>query len=212
MPKSATKTRPRTLGALQTSARTLFIERGFHATSISDICEHAGLTRGAFYSNYRTKEQLFLSLYDGETDHVLAGLQQAFGTPATGAEALERLAEYVDGHRREHRQWFLASMEFTLHAARNAELAAELADREDRLTAGMATIVGPLLPHASPAEAHELAGLLTALHEGAIARHLIHGDDPTPFRGRLVYRLLASLAGATHSRAAPSTPPACGHD
>jgi AcrR family transcriptional regulator len=193
MPKSLTKTRPRTLNALLDSARTLFIENGYHATSISDICEQAGLTRGAFYSNYRSKDQLFLRLYDVETDNVLAGLEQAFSEVATSADALARLAHYVDNHRGEHRQWFLVSMEFTLHAARNPAIAAELASREDRLTAGMAKVLAPLIPHATPAYAHELARLLTALHEGSIAQELIHGHSSTAFEHRLTYRFLAAL-------------------
>jgi AcrR family transcriptional regulator len=193
MPKSPTKTRPRTLTALLDSARTLFIDRGYHATSISDICDHAGFTRGAFYSNYNSKEQLFLTLYDGETDRVLAGLRQAFTETSSSADPLARLAHYVDGHRREHLQWFLVSMEFTLHAARNPVIAADLAHREDRLTAGMATALAPLVPHATPAYARQLARLLTALHEGAIAQELIHGRSETEFKDRLTYRFLASL-------------------
>jgi AcrR family transcriptional regulator len=193
MPKSLTKTRPRTLNALLSSARTLFIDRGYHATSISDICEHAGLTRGAFYSNYRNKEQLFLALYDSETHHVLSGLEQAFAEISNSADPLAQLAHYVDGHRREHRQWFLVSMEFTLHAARHPAIAAELAGREDRLTAGMANVLHPLIPNATPAYARELARLLTALHEGAIAQELIHGHSDTEFKDRLTYRFVASL-------------------
>jgi AcrR family transcriptional regulator len=193
MPKSLTKTRPKTLNALLDSARMLFIDKGYHATSISDICEQAGLTRGAFYSNYRSKDQLFLKLYDSETDHVLSGLEQAFTEVSTDADTLARLAHYVDNHRGEHRQWFLASMEFTLHAARHPAIAAELASREDRLTAGMAKVLAPLIPHATPAYAHELAQLLTALHEGAIAQEVIHGDRGTAFENRLTYRFLASL-------------------
>ncbi|MEU7162715.1 helix-turn-helix domain-containing protein, partial [Streptomyces chrestomyceticus] len=50
MPKSPTKRRPATVAALTDSALALFAERGFHATSISDIVQQAGLTRGAFYS------------------------------------------------------------------------------------------------------------------------------------------------------------------
>ena len=42
----------------------LFAEQGYGATSIPEICARAGLTKGAFYSNFATKDALFLALLD----------------------------------------------------------------------------------------------------------------------------------------------------
>ena len=42
----------------------LFAEKGFGATSIPEICTRAGLTKGAFYSNFANKDALFLALLD----------------------------------------------------------------------------------------------------------------------------------------------------
>lgn len=193
MPKSPTKTRPRTVTALMNSARTLFIKRGYHATSISDICEHAGLTRGAFYSNYRSKEDLFLTLFDAEADRILTGIERVVDGITAGTDRVEQLLESLSEHRRENQSWFLASMEFTLHAARNPDIAAELIPHEDRLTTAMANLLTRLLPQVTPDKAGDLARLITALHEGTTALELIHGPDAAGFRNRLLPGLVNTL-------------------
>jgi len=44
------------------AAAKVFAEVGLDAASVEAICEHAGFTRGAFYSNFETKDELFLEL------------------------------------------------------------------------------------------------------------------------------------------------------
>ncbi|MEU6770038.1 TetR/AcrR family transcriptional regulator [Streptomyces sp. NPDC046759] len=175
------------------SARTLFIERGYHATSISDICGHANLTRGAFYSNYRSKEDLFLALYDTETDRILGNLERAAHDDAGGESAARRVLELLATHRRDDEQWFLASMEFTLHAGRNPGIAAELAPREDRLIAGMVRILSGLLHDTAPQDRRDIALLVTAMHEGITAREIIHGASAVAFRERIIPRVLSAI-------------------
>src|SRR5271154_134992 len=64
MPRGVTKRRPATVAALLDAAMVLFAEQGYGATSIPEICARAGLTKGAFYSNYPNKDALFLALLD----------------------------------------------------------------------------------------------------------------------------------------------------
>ncbi|MBE1574335.1 TetR/AcrR family transcriptional regulator [Amycolatopsis roodepoortensis] len=201
MPKSPTKTRPRTVANLMTSARELFIRHGYHATSISDICGHAGLTRGAFYSNYRGKEQLFLALYDVESDRILADLDAAASKLEDGVNPVQQILSYLAVHRRDDRQWFLVSMEFTLHAARNPDLAAELAPHENRLTAGIVELLTRLHPDCPADVARDLARLITAFHEGTTAHELIQADANADFRKRVLPPFIAAVAAAMDSAA-----------
>jgi len=46
------------------SAIKLFSARGFNAASVDDICEEAGISKGAFYHHFETKQALFLALLD----------------------------------------------------------------------------------------------------------------------------------------------------
>ncbi|GAB1331430.1 TetR/AcrR family transcriptional regulator [Streptomyces sennicomposti] len=211
MPKSPTKRRPITRAALTDSALALFTEKGFHATSISDIVERAGLTRGAFYSNYRDKEELFLALYDAHTERLLNELREAATTrrPEPGADSapgsdsrtgsgvhpVMQLHERVTGRTPQERQWFMVSMEFTLHAARHPEVARALAVHEDRLTEGLAEVVTTALAGAGRRpglDPEDLARLLVAAFEGLTARQLVHGTgEPTE---RLLTHLMNALS------------------
>ena len=46
------------------AAERLFIRRGFADASVDEISEMAGYSRGAFYSNFDNKEQVFLAVID----------------------------------------------------------------------------------------------------------------------------------------------------
>lgn len=58
--------RQRTRTALQEAALVVFARRGVAGASIEEICEEGGFTRGAFYSNYATKDELVLAIIDEE--------------------------------------------------------------------------------------------------------------------------------------------------
>ena len=203
MPKSPTNRRPATVAALHASALRLFAERGFHATSVSDIVERAGLTRGAFYSNFRDKEELFLALYDVHTDRLLADLAEVADHAAEGEDPVSRMVDHVATRDLGEQRWFIVSMEFTLHAARRPELAAALARHEDRLTAGLAELLERSLRRESrvpevPAE--ELARLVVALTEGLTALRLTRGatgEDPVELARRAVPHLVRVLSSPT---------------
>jgi AcrR family transcriptional regulator len=51
--------RTRTRARIVRSAQALFNRHGFSAVSIDDLMKEAGLTRGGFYSYFRSKEQLY---------------------------------------------------------------------------------------------------------------------------------------------------------
>lgn len=115
-------TRRRVLDA----ARDAFARDGFHAASTDAICRAAGFTRGALYASWRTKEELFLAVFDRESAARFAGLEDLEGVAV--AAAYERLLRDDDG-------WSAAVVEFTLHAARHPEVAAAFAERTAELRA-----------------------------------------------------------------------------
>ncbi|MFD9687236.1 TetR/AcrR family transcriptional regulator [Kitasatospora sp. NPDC059146] len=219
MPKSPTKRRPLTVAALNDSALALFTEHGFHATSIRDIVARAGLTRGAFYSNYQDKEQLFLALYDQQIDRLLADLRSAFtaaaataafdsatAAAASGSAAAQdvpsRLLRELADRRRVDEGWFLLSMEFTLHAARHPEVARSLAEHEARLIDGLVELIGEATDHAPEISPRDLARLLVILHEGATAMRLTEEarGDLAEFPEDLLHRVVDGLFHPTAPR------------
>lgn len=77
---------------LLTTAGTLFFQYGYHAVSVNDICREAGLTKGAFYYHFASKDELYRQLFTPQLD---AYLDEHYDLPPqTGArERLVRLAE-----------------------------------------------------------------------------------------------------------------------
>src|SRR5262245_46444228 len=56
--------RQRTRAGLVETARATFLERGFHGASLDEIAERAGYSKGAVYSNFASKDELFLAVLD----------------------------------------------------------------------------------------------------------------------------------------------------
>src|SRR5262245_9401664 len=54
--------REQTRRELVTAARSVFLRRGFHAASLDEIAAEAGFTKGAVYSNFASKDELFVAV------------------------------------------------------------------------------------------------------------------------------------------------------
>lgn len=54
-----------TRARIMEAAIKLFSTRGFNEASVDDICEEAGISKGAFYHHFKSKQALFLALLDG---------------------------------------------------------------------------------------------------------------------------------------------------
>jgi AcrR family transcriptional regulator len=127
-------TRQDTVNQLIDGARRAFVERGFYGASIDVICASAGLTRGAFYSAFGKKEDLFFALYDRMISDVgavfIEGLDRAARDELDPVDALfAALAEHFPIGR----DWYVLNAEFTLFAIRDADAATALAVRRHAL-------------------------------------------------------------------------------
>lgn len=169
MPKSPTKRRPVTVAAVLDAGLSLFLERGFHQASIHDITAAAGLTRGAFYSNFPTKEALFLAVYDRKTDEMLTEFHQILeSTPADG-DAVALLLNYAANGGAGGDDWFLALSEFTVHAARNAQLRSQFSEHRSRFTTKLSELIANVAAATNrriDTDVDDLANVILALHEG----------------------------------------------
>jgi AcrR family transcriptional regulator len=113
--QSKDQTRLRLLDA----AQAIFMKKGFVAASVEDIAEAAGYTRGAFYSNFRSKPELFLELLKRDHEEMQAGLQSIFEDGLTREEMERRVLAYYSSLPRQNR-CFLLWMEAKLLAARDS--------------------------------------------------------------------------------------------
>ncbi len=138
-----TETTPRreqTRQRLVEAAIDEFAVRGLDATSVEQLCEAAGFSRGAFYSNFATKDDLCIAIMEYHRDQVLAGLSKVFTDIPRGTSVEwvtgEALAEFFRiVAPTEHFQRTL--MEIRLRSTRSPELAERLEQVSRAIRPGM---------------------------------------------------------------------------
>lgn len=80
------------------AARGLFLDRGYHRTTLSAVVETAGFTKGAVYSNFSSKAELALAVVEEierENVEVLARSFQGSPNPAERARLLTKWSEEI---------------------------------------------------------------------------------------------------------------------
>jgi AcrR family transcriptional regulator len=126
--------------ALLRAASRSICENGLAGASIDRIAAEAGYTKGAFYANFASKEDLFLVLLERKFDAELERLEVAMvgsGEPTEEArQAATQFPVYLDRDP----EWPRLYQEFATHAARNDTFRAEFAARQRALRARMAGV------------------------------------------------------------------------
>ncbi len=162
------QTRDELLGA----AQRRFFDDGYHATTLGDIADDAGYTKGAVYSTFGSKAELFLALFDDIVDSRLASARAIIDADDSGSEAsLRALAEQPAEER--NARFLLLSIEFWVHAAREAARLEASSERYRRLRASIAE----LAPRDSPLDPQRWALVTLALSNGFALERLIDPDD-----------------------------------
>src|SRR5206468_8312342 len=103
-----------------------FAGMSFAAASVEDVCSRGGFTRGAFYSSFSSKDQLFAALWSRETARELARVEQLLAGVEQEADPIAAAVERCLSTFRADRTWVLVQAEYALHAARHPAAAAAL--------------------------------------------------------------------------------------
>jgi AcrR family transcriptional regulator len=118
---SRAERREQTRQELVSAAEACFVSRGFHASSVDEVAERAGYTKGAVYSNFAAKEDLFFAVYERRVEQVLT--EVAPGLRQLGAErAFDQLATGAMHRRDPDDGWRAVFFEFWAHVVRHPEL------------------------------------------------------------------------------------------
>lgn len=129
----------RTRQALLEAAVGLFSERGLEGASVDEIAQAAGYTKGAFYANFKSKEELFLVMLDERFSEALERLDRMLaGTHEPQEEATAAAADFI--HFAVDREWPKLSFQFLAYAAQNDEFRQELATRQKAMRERMANV------------------------------------------------------------------------
>jgi AcrR family transcriptional regulator len=188
-----TKRRAETRAKLLDAAFRVFAARGFGQTRIDDVCAAAGYTRGAFYSNYTTLDELFFDLYDERAAIIAAQVTGSLTAPPLDAP-IEAVIERTVATLLLDRDWLLVKTDFLLHAARNPAVAQSLATHRDQLRQAVRDRLLPVRGElALPPQ--EAARAVVAAYDGVTVQLLLDGDV-TAARTWLTQLLTALLTKA----------------
>lgn len=84
-----------TRGRILEAAAVCLATHGYDATGVSEICQRAGVSKGAFYHHFASKQALFLALLDQWLDRLEVLLAARRVPGATAPEQLESLADLL---------------------------------------------------------------------------------------------------------------------
>ena len=118
--QEATRTR------LIEAAEKIFVRLGFEASSVERIAEEAGFSRGAFYSNFRDKDELFVAVLNRRRLAISDALREIFRNEPSASKRLPAVRNWY-GHQGQQKQWIILETEFTLRAVRNRAVRLRLA-------------------------------------------------------------------------------------
>jgi AcrR family transcriptional regulator len=124
------------------AAAQVLAERGFHGASLDEVAAAAGFTKGAVYSNFKNKEDLFLALLERYWIRESEALHQAL---ASEIPPESRLSDFVSLIRDQLTQapgtWPALYLEFCVYALRNPQARERLAQLNDAIVESVARII-----------------------------------------------------------------------
>jgi len=169
--------RGRTREDLVDAADRLFTANGFHATTVDAIAADAGYTKGAVYSNFASKEDLFFAVYERRVDAAVRASERLLAELGTSA-AIDRAA--ADGASRKGRDdgWLAVFFEFWSHVLRHPELRDRFARIHARNQAPFAAALkrDGLAPTGTDVAPDELVVAAMAMDVGLALERLVRPD------------------------------------
>jgi AcrR family transcriptional regulator len=136
-PLTPERRRAMTRQHLLDAAAIVFTRNGFHGSTLDEVAATAGFTKGAVYSNFKSKDDLFLALLDDRVERQFAVALEVLDSGSHDtSEQLPRVRELLRaGAFFWDDSWTTLYLEFVLYSRRNAEAAAKLAESSQRTRA-----------------------------------------------------------------------------
>ncbi len=166
---SRSERKAQTRTELVAAARRVFMQRGFHGASLDDIADAAGYTKGAVYSNFAGKDDLYLALLDAHYEARVAAYADMLLDEGTFEEATRAVGRFmVDSDVRDP-DWLPTLAEFVAHAARDESLRQAYVRIRERFLVAIADVIEALC------EKHGLTLLVPPLEAARASSLLARG-------------------------------------
>ena len=195
------RSRENTRARLVEAAADVFAEKALRRVTVDDLVAAAGFTRGAFYSNFGSVEELFFEVYAQQAERMLAAVRTAIDEIPTTEFSLESLREVLGSLHPFGRRWFLIQNEFTLLAVRDESARQRYIEHGDRLQMEIVALVArvlALLEREPVISVEHLTDVLLALYLHSLGNEQLGTGNLDP--DRLVDDVLPHvLLGLSHA-------------
>jgi AcrR family transcriptional regulator len=181
----------RTRALIVDAATRLFLRDGFQVTSLEQIGEHAGFTRGAVYSNFPSKTAMGIAVIDELYERKARDLQDSLDATRDLDEWFDALAAWAEATIGEP-QWTRFEIELAAFSAHEETYRAATAARYARIRERWAELIASRLGEDFPIDAQALSTIILALGLGTGAQRAVDPD----LRGSDWVELLRVLAGS----------------
>jgi AcrR family transcriptional regulator len=186
-----TEARAQTRQRIVDAAMRVFAMEGYAGASVNAIAEQAGYTIGALYSNFGTKDEVFLAAFEQHCGAELASLEELIASTHGVEELMGAITERFTDLGEQHRQWWALWAELWLYGQRHPEAAHRLAEVQAQTRASIARA----FREAEQPASDELIAIVHALWTGFMLYRLTEPEalDAGAFH-RAVHWLLAGAA------------------
>jgi AcrR family transcriptional regulator len=191
------ESRERTRALIVDAATDLFLRDGFQVTSLEQIGEEAGFTRGAVYSNFPSKTAMGIAVIDELYQHEADRLEATLDATENLDDWFDALAAWADSTIGEP-QWTRFEIELAAFSAHEDVYRAATAARYAGMRERWAALFAARFADALPLNPDALGTIIIALGLGTGAQRSVDPDLP----GSDWVELLRTLVGSAVSAVA----------
>lgn len=197
------ETRERLLRA----AAKVFARHGFDGASLGQVAEEAGYTKGAVYSNFDSKDDLFTALIEAHCQDSLEQTRRLLQSPGPADERLQGIGDRLAGQIVGDRDWTRLFIEFWTQSLRDPRLRRRFLAAWGATRAGFTQLIEQHARDSGSAlalPADQLASLAMAVTNGLALQMLL---DPRLIRPGTLGTALSLLVSGTAGPPEADTPP-----
>jgi AcrR family transcriptional regulator len=182
-------------------AARVFARDGYSGASIDRIAAEAGLSKGAVYWNFASKEELFFALLDERIDRRIRVLLDMTEAAPPGQATEGQVSVGLSAVLEQERELVVLFHEYSAMAVRDPRLRERYVERNVMLRSGLARVFEARVEalDGSPAvDAHELATAVIALADGLSIEQL---TEPEVVSEELFGEILSLILDGLAARA-----------
>jgi len=165
---------------LLNAALECFSQKGYYATSVDDIVAFSKLSKGSFYNYFTSKEEIFISLLEGQTERSLHRLKGELLKRKTAVEKLQYLIRLDLPFSERKKKLMRVQLEFWMYSADHPEIEKIMTDRFEIVLLVVKDIIMFGIENEEfriDVNPEKAASMFWALHDGIWIHSLVLDDE-----------------------------------